>query len=70
MCNKSGNMHGGCSTTILDNLSSTTLLTLAKPGFLDAGHVSRTITMTFLKALPVGTKTRIVCDVSSILVRH
>lgn len=62
MCNKGGNLHGGCATTILDNLSSTTMLTIASKGFLDAGHVSRTINMTFIRAVPAGTKVRIVAE--------
>lgn len=62
MCNKGGNLHGGCACTILDNLSSTTLITLAKEGFLDAGHVSRTITMTYLRPVPAGTKVKVIAD--------
>lgn len=62
-CNKSKNLHGGMACTILDNLTSTALLTLAKPGFLDAGHVSRTITMSYLRPVPLGSKVTIVCEV-------
>ncbi len=62
-CNKGKNLHGGCSCTILDILSSSALLTLAKPGFLDGGHVSRTITMSYLRPVPVGTKVKIECEV-------
>jgi acyl-coenzyme A thioesterase 13 len=61
--NKGRNLHGGCSATILDNLTSTALLTLAKPGFLDGGHVSRTITMSYLRPVPIGMKVRIECEV-------
>lgn len=60
--NKSGNLHGGCACTILDALTSTALVTLAKPGFLDGGHVSRTITMTYLRPVPIGSKVKIVCE--------
>jgi len=48
-------------TDVLDNLTSTALLTIAKEGFLDGGHVSRTITMTYLRPVPVGTKVRLIC---------
>jgi acyl-coenzyme A thioesterase 13 len=65
LCNKSGNLHGGMAATILDNLTSTALLTLAKPGFLDAGHVSRTITMSYLRPVPMGSEVEIICDVVS-----
>jgi len=63
LCNKSGNLHGGAACTILDNLTSTALLTIARPGFLDGGHVSRTITMTYLRPVPKGAKVKIVCEV-------
>lgn len=62
-CNKSGNLHGGAAAVILDNLTSTALLTVARPGFLDKGHVSRTITMTYLRPVPLGAKVRIECEV-------
>ena len=54
LCNKGGYLHGGAAATILDNLTSTALLTIARPGFLDAGHVSRTLTVTYLKPVPPG----------------
>ena len=65
LCNKSGNLHGGAAATILDNLTSTALLTVAKPGFLDGGHVSRTITMTYLRPVPMGSKVFIECEVQA-----
>lgn len=65
MCNKSTNLHGGAACTLLDNLTSTALLTIAKEGFLDGGHVSRTITMTYLRPVPVGTKVRLICTAVS-----
>jgi acyl-coenzyme A thioesterase 13 len=54
LCNKGGNLHGGAAATILDNLTSTALVTIAREGFLDGGHVSRTITMTYLRPVPLG----------------
>jgi acyl-coenzyme A thioesterase 13 len=60
-CNPTGNLHGGAATTILDWATATTLLTIAKPGFLDGGFVSRTITMTFLRSVPIGSTARIEC---------
>ena len=62
-CNKTGNLHGGSACIILDNLTSTALLTIAKPGFLDGGHVSRTITMSYLRPVPLGSTVKIVCEV-------
>lgn len=65
LCNKTGNLHGGAAATILDNLTSTALLTIAKPGFLDGGHVSRTITMSYLRPVPMGSKVTIDCEVQA-----
>lgn len=62
MCNKGDNLHGGCATTLLDNLTSTSLLTLAKKGYMDTGTVSRTMNVTMLRPVPVGTKIRIICE--------
>ena len=65
LCNKRGDLHGGAASTILDNLTSTALLTIAKPGFLDGGQVTRTLTVTFLRPIPQGTKVRVECRVVS-----
>ncbi|KAF2420566.1 thioesterase [Tothia fuscella] len=63
LCNKSGNLHGGAAATILDTLTSTALLTIAKPGFLDAGHVSRSLNTTYLRPAPSGMRCRVECEV-------
>lgn len=61
LCNKSGNLHGGCAATLLDSLTSTALLTIARPGFLDGGHVSRTLSCTYLRPVPMGTECVVEC---------
>ena len=63
LCNKGGNLHGGCAATLLDSLTSTALLTIAKPGFLDGGHVSRTLSCTYLRPVPMGTECVVECRV-------
>ncbi|KAJ9605816.1 hypothetical protein H2200_009665 [Cladophialophora chaetospira] len=63
LCNKGGNLHGGAAATLLDYLTSTPLLTIAKEGFLDGGHVSRTITMSYLRPVPLGEKVTVECEV-------
>lgn len=63
LCNKGGNLHGGAACTLLDSLTSTALTVIARPGFMDSGHVSRTITMTYLRPVPAGTKIMIECVV-------
>ena len=61
LCNKTGNLHGGCAATLLDSLTSTALLTAARPGFLDGGHVSRTLSCTYLRPVPAGTECVVEC---------
>ncbi len=63
LCNKSGNLHGGAAATLLDTLTSTALMTIAKDGFMDGGHVSRTITMTYLRPVPMGAKVTVESEV-------
>jgi uncharacterized protein (TIGR00369 family) len=63
LCNKGGNLHGGAAATLLDTLTSTALLCISKPGFLDAGHVSRNLNTTYLRPLPAGTKCIVECSV-------
>ena len=66
MCNKTGMLHGGAACTIMDTLTSTPLMIMAKPGFLDAGHVSRTITMSYLRPVPSGMKVTIECTAMAV----
>jgi acyl-coenzyme A thioesterase 13 len=63
LCNKGGNLHGGCAATLLDSLTSTALLTIARPGFLDGGNVSRTLSCTYLRPVPMGTECVVECRV-------
>ncbi|KAK5258499.1 hypothetical protein LTR20_005093 [Exophiala xenobiotica] len=65
LCNKSANLHGGAAATLLDNLTSTALMTIARPGFLDGGHVSRTITMSYLRPVPKGSHVTVDCEVQA-----
>ncbi|RMZ87902.1 hypothetical protein DV736_g4870, partial [Chaetothyriales sp. CBS 134916] len=62
-CNMSGNLHGGAAATILDNLTSTAYVTLSEPGTLNTGTVSRTITMTYLRPVPLYSTAQIECKV-------
>ncbi len=57
-CNKSGNSHGGAAATIMNTLTSAALLTIARPGFLNGNHVSRTTTMSYLWPVPLGSKVK------------
>lgn len=54
LANKSYNLHGGAAATLLDSLTSTALMTVSRPGFVDAGHVSRALDTKYLRPVPVG----------------
>ena len=65
LCNFAGNLHGGAAATLLDYLTSTALITIAKQGYLDAGNVSRTITMSYLRPVPMGAKVTVDCEIQA-----
>jgi len=50
-------MHGGAAGVIFDMCTTSALGPIAKPGFWDfMGGVTRTLNISYLKAIPVGTK--------------
>lgn len=63
LCNKDSMLHGGAATTLLDNLSSTALFTIAKPGFWDNMGVSRSLNVIFHRSVPAGSTVKVVCSV-------
>lgn len=65
LCNKDGNLHGGAATTILDNLSSTALFTVAKPGFWENMGVSRSLYIVFHRAVPTGSVVKVICSATA-----
>ncbi|KIX97124.1 uncharacterized protein Z520_07238 [Fonsecaea multimorphosa CBS 102226] len=65
LCNKGGKLHGGAAATIMDNLTTTALVAGARPGFMDVGHVSRNINMTYLRPVLEGATVRVVCELVS-----
>ena len=65
LCNVGKTLHGGAAATILDHLTSTALFTIAKPGYLDRGMFSRTLTVTCLRPVPMGTKSIVEVEVVS-----
>ncbi|PGH01704.1 hypothetical protein AJ80_08971 [Polytolypa hystricis UAMH7299] len=58
MCNFMGNVHGGCSSTMLDNTTSLLACTIDNQHLLDSYTVSRTLSLTFVRPIPVGTRVR------------
>ncbi|KAF2101992.1 Thioesterase/thiol ester dehydrase-isomerase [Rhizodiscina lignyota] len=61
LCSRTKTLHGGAAATLLDMLTSAILTLLAKPGAFDLGHVSRTITMSYLRPVNEGQTVRIEC---------
>ncbi|OAX80880.1 hypothetical protein ACJ72_04782 [Emergomyces africanus] len=59
MCNPLGILHGGCTTTILDMLTSTAAFAATGSETM-ASTLSRTLSVTFLRPVPMGTKVRVV----------
>jgi len=66
LCSRGGNLHGGAAAALFDILTSITLLTIAKPGHWDTLGVSRTLTVTYLRPLPLGTKVFVDCAVVAV----
>ncbi|KAN0099534.1 Thioesterase/thiol ester dehydrase-isomerase [Hyaloscypha variabilis] len=65
LCNKDGNLHGGAASTIFDNLSSTALFTIGRPGFWDNLGVTRFLAVSYFRPVPGGTEAVLECEVVS-----
>ncbi|CAO2649395.1 Nn.00g067800.m01.CDS01 [Neocucurbitaria sp. VM-36] len=60
-------MHGGAAGVIFDMSTTTALCPLARPGFWEfMGGVTRSLNISYLKAVPIGTKVRLNSKVVSI----
>jgi acyl-coenzyme A thioesterase 13 len=70
LCSKMRTLHGGAACTLLDMLTTACLMLTARPGFLDMGSVSRTITMTYLRPVQEGQTVRIECRLVNVGARY
>jgi acyl-coenzyme A thioesterase 13 len=66
LCNAGSNLHGGAVALIFDILTSVTVGTVAREGFWDTGHVSRTLNCSYVRPAPVGTELLIETEVVSL----
>jgi acyl-coenzyme A thioesterase 13 len=60
-------MHGGAAGVIFDMATTSALCPVARPGFWEfMGGVTRTLNISYLKAVPVGTTVRLSSKVESV----
>lgn len=64
--NRMGNMHGGCAATLFDFATTMPLCLINRPGFWFYLGVSRTLSVTYLRPIPVGDKIFIECEIMSV----
>jgi uncharacterized protein (TIGR00369 family) len=65
LCSKFGTLHGAAAAMLLDMLTSTCLSMIARPGYLDAGHVSRALILSYHRPIQEGEKIRVRCRIVS-----
>lgn len=60
-------MHGGAAGVIFDMSTTTALCPIARPGFWEfMGGVTRSLNISYLKAVPIGTTVRLNSKVVSV----
>ncbi|UKZ47264.1 hypothetical protein TrVGV298_001481 [Trichoderma virens] len=58
-----GNLHGGCSASLLDFCTSMALVLVSKPGFWQTMGVSRTLNTTYMRPVPAGMEVLMECEI-------
>lgn len=63
MANRVGNLHGGCTATIFDDITTVPLTLVAREGAWQMAGVTRSLSVTYLKGVPVGEEVDVVAEV-------
>ncbi|KAI5788286.1 HotDog domain-containing protein [Geopyxis carbonaria] len=58
-----GNLHGGAAALIFDVCTTAALAPIAAPGFYSYAGVTRSLNVTYLRPVPVGSEVSVVCEV-------
>jgi len=66
LCNTFGNLHGGATATIFDDLTTIPLALVRKEGFWEMMGVSRTLGVTYLNRVAEGEEVEVVAELVSI----
>jgi uncharacterized protein (TIGR00369 family) len=63
MCSVLDTMHGGCVSTMFDDVTTFAIGVITRPGFWTHGGVTRTLNCTYLRPVPKGAQVRIEVEV-------
>jgi acyl-coenzyme A thioesterase 13 len=66
LCNRTGMLHGGAMSMIVDMATTLAQAPLATAGYWEFGGVSRTLNVTYLRPIPKDTEILIVCEVMQV----
>ena len=66
LCNRTGMLHGGAASMIVDMCTTMAQAPIAKPGFWHFGGVSRTLSVTYLRPISKDIEILIVCEVMQV----
>lgn len=62
-CNRLQNLHGGCCATLFDFCTTLPLALINRPGHWQFMGVSRTLNVTYLRPVPVGSEVTLHCEI-------